>query len=79
MSLLLILVLCLVGMIAVPVFLTLGLAVWIVKLVLQLVFLPVSPSARASRLAVLSRYARFQKTPVRATQRAGSSLRPASA
>jgi hypothetical protein len=42
MSLLLILVLCVVGLVAVPVFLTLGLAVWIVKLVLQLVFLPVT-------------------------------------
>jgi hypothetical protein len=42
MTLLLILVLCVVGMIAVSVFLTLGLAVWIVRLVLQLVFLPVT-------------------------------------
>jgi hypothetical protein len=49
MSLLLILVLCLVGMIAVPVFLTLGLAVWIVKLVLQLVFLPVTLATAAVR------------------------------
>ncbi|HEY2051142.1 MAG TPA: hypothetical protein VGH03_17520 [Caulobacteraceae bacterium] len=42
MSLLLILMLCVVGLIVVSVFLTLGLAVWIVKLVLQLVFLPVT-------------------------------------
>ena len=42
MTLLLILVLCVMALIAVPLFLTLGLAVWIVKLALQLVFLPVT-------------------------------------
>ena len=49
MTLLLILILCLVGLVAVPVFLTLGLAVWIVKLVLQLVFLPVTLAIAAVR------------------------------
>jgi hypothetical protein len=49
MTLLLILVLCVVGLVAVPVFLTLGLAVWIVKLVLQLVFLPVTLAIAAVR------------------------------
>lgn len=49
MSLLLILVLCVAALVIVPVFLTLGLAVWIVKLVLQLVFLPVTLAVAAVR------------------------------
>ncbi|MBV8683218.1 MAG: hypothetical protein JO111_10115 [Caulobacteraceae bacterium] len=49
MSLLLILVLCVVALIAVPVFLTLGIAVWLVKLVLQIVFLPVTLAIAAVR------------------------------
>jgi hypothetical protein len=49
MSVLLILLLCIVGLVVVPVFLTLGLAVWLVKLVLQLVFLPVTLLIAAAR------------------------------
>jgi ABC-type phosphate transport system permease subunit len=41
MTFLLILVLCVVGLVGVALFVTLGLAAWIVKLVLKLLFLPV--------------------------------------
>lgn len=49
MTFLLILVLLIVGLIAVPVFLTFGLAAWIVRLVLKFLFLPVTLVAALAR------------------------------
>ncbi|HSZ50968.1 MAG TPA: hypothetical protein VK801_05310 [Caulobacteraceae bacterium] len=49
MTFLLILVLCVVGLVGVALFVTLGLAAWIVKLVLKLLFLPVILVAALAR------------------------------